>query len=60
MSSAEESKSRINTTVLKEKDGEDYTSDMQSLGRVLLAMCTLEDTNSVKSDQYPQISALYS
>ncbi len=60
MPGEEEVKSGAAIAVPKEEQKEDYVLDMQSLGRLLLSMSTLEDINSLKSGQRPAPSALYS
>ena len=59
MSAEEELKSAA-IAVPKEERGEDYAPDAQSLGRLVLSMCTLEDVDNLKSVQNPVISAMYS
>ena len=60
MPGEEEVKSSAAIAVPNEEQGEDYASDMQALGRLLLSMCTLEDVNCLESGQRPALSALYS
>ena len=61
MPGEEEVKSSAFFTIFKKKkQREDYASDMQSLGLLLLSMGTLEDVNCLESGQRPALSALYS